>query len=163
MKRIVLLSDTHNYLDDRIHTHLKESDEIWHAGDIGRLEIIDQLRTFSLVRAVYGNIDDGEVRKEFKSLISFSCEDMNIIMTHIGGYPGRYKKEIKEILKENRPNIFISGHSHILKVIYDKELDLIHMNPGAIGNYGIHQVKTILKFKINGNRVQDLNVIEYPR
>ena len=156
MKKIVLLSDTHSSLDEKIFPHLESCDEIWHAGDIGTLDIIDTLKSFSSVRAVYGNIDGGKIRQEFNSISAFKCESVNVIMTHIGGYPGRYAKNIKEMLEIKKPNLFISGHSHILKVIYDKELDILHMNPGAIGNYGIHQVKTILTFNISGKNIKNL-------
>ena len=163
MKNIVLLSDTHNDIDNRIYPHLKTADEIWHAGDIGTLNIINTLESFSSVKAVYGNIDGGKIRQEFNEIASFKCEDVNIIMTHIGGYPGRYAKNIKQLLEIKKPDLFISGHSHILKIMYDKELNILHMNPGAIGNYGIHQVKTILTFNINGKNIENLNVIEYNR
>ena len=163
MKRILLLSDTHNYLDNRIFNHLKECDEIWHAGDIGSIRIIDQLKEFAEIKAVYGNIDGGEIRKELNKILFFKCEEMKIMITHIGGYPGKYQKDIKEIILNKKPDIFISGHSHILKVIHDKDLNLLHMNPGAIGNYGIHKVKTILTFNIQKKKIKDLKVIEYPR
>ena len=163
MKKIVLLSDSHHSLDERIFSYFEECDEIWHAGDIGKLEVTDKLKTFAIIRAVYGNIDGYEIRNEFQETTYFKCEELKVMMTHIGGYPGRYEKGIKEILKDKRPSLFISGHSHILKVIHDKELDIIHMNPGAIGNYGIHKVKTILAFSVDGKEIQDLRVIEFPR
>jgi hypothetical protein len=163
MKKIILLSDSHHSLDERIFPHLKECDEIWHAGDIGNLEVTDKLKTFAPLRAVWGNIDDHTARKEFREITYFKCQKMKVMMTHIGGYPGRYEKGIKEILKDKRPDLFISGHSHILKVIYDKELDILHMNPGSIGNYGWHKVKTILAFTVNGKEIKDLRVIEFPR
>jgi len=163
MRRIILLSDTHHTLDKRFFPHFKECDEIWHAGDIGKLEVTDKLKTFAPVRAVYGNIDGHEIRKEFRKTTYFKCEEVKVMMTHIGGYPGRYEKGIKEILEEKCPDIFISGHSHILKVINDKNLGILHMNPGSTGNFGWHKVKTILAFNIDGKEIKDLKVIEFPR
>ena len=163
MKKIILLSDSHYSLDEKIFPHLEECDEIWHAGDIGRLEVTDTLKTFAPLRAVWGNIDNHKIRKEFREVTYFKCQNLKVMMTHIGGYPGRYEKGIKAILKDKRPNLFISGHSHILKVMHDKELDILHMNPGAIGNYGWHKVKTILSFTVNGKEIKDLRVIEYSR
>ena len=163
MKKIILLSDSHHSLDERIFPNLEECDEIWHAGDIGNLEVADKLKSFAPIRAVWGNIDDYKARKEFRETTFFKCEELKVMMTHIGGYPGRYEKGIKEILEDKHPDLFISGHSHILKVMHDKKLDILHMNPGAIGNYGIHKVKTILAFTINGKEIKDLRVIEFSR
>ena len=163
MKKIILLSDTHNSLDDRFIPYFKNADEIWHAGDIGDIQIIDQLRTYAKVRAVWGNIDDHTVRTEFKETLYFKCENMKIMMTHIGGYPGKYVNRILSIIEQAQPDVFISGHSHILKVIFDKKNKLLHMNPGAIGNFGIHLVKTILSFNIERKKIKDLNIIEFPR
>ena len=163
MKKIILLSDSHHSLDERIFPHLEECDEVWHAGDIGNLEVTDKLKTFAPLRAVWGNIDDHTAKKEFREITYFKCQKMKVMMTHIGGYPGRYEKGIKEILKDKRPDLFISGHSHILKVMHDKELDILHMNPGAIGNYGWHKVKTILAFTVDGKEIKDLRVIEFTR
>lgn len=163
MKKIILLSDTHNSLDDRFIPYFKNADEIWHAGDIGDIQIIDQLRTYAKVRAVWGNIDDHIVRTEFKETLYFKCENMKIMMTHIGGYPGKYVNRILSIIEQAQPDVFISGHSHILKVIFDKKNKLLHMNPGAIGNFGIHLVKTILSFNIERKKIKDLNIIEFPR
>ena len=120
MKKILLISDTHGFIDDKILSYCKSVDEVWHAGDIGSLKIIDQLKEFAPIKAVYGNIDGSEIRKEFEEVISFRCEDIKVMITHIGGYPGRYAKGIKEILKTKKTNLFISGHSHILKVMHDK-------------------------------------------
>ena len=163
MKRIILLSDTHHTLDERIFPHLESCDEIWHAGDIGKLEVTDKLKTFAPLRAVWGNIDDHAARKEFRETTYFKCEQVKVMMTHIGGYPGRYAKGIKDILISKQPNLFITGHSHILKVMNDKKLNILHMNPGAIGNYGWHKVKTILAFDIEGKDIKNLRVIEFPR
>ena len=163
MKRITLLSDTHGELDKRFFPHFKESDEIWHAGDIGSIDIIDKLNTLAPVKAVFGNIDNHIIRRSFKSTLLFKCEKVNVMMTHIGGYPGNYAKGIKDKIKECEPKIFICGHSHILKVMYDKKLKVLHMNPGAVGNYGIHKVKTIIKFIIEEDNIKDLKIIEFPR
>ena len=149
MKKISLLSDTHSVLDERFIPHLKESDEIWHAGDIGSLDIYDKLNEISKVKAVYGNIDNHQIRITLASELFFKCEGVNIYMTHIGGYPGKYSKAVKEKIKRTKPDIFICGHSHILKVMNDKINNLLFINPGAAGNHGIHQVKTIVQFIIN--------------
>ena len=163
MKKIALLSDTHNSLDNRLFSHLSEVDEIWHAGDIGSLKITDTLKEYATIRAVYGNIDNAKIRSEFEETIIFKCEDVKVVMTHIGGYTGKYIKKIIPIIKHEKPNLFISGHSHILKVMYDKKYNLLHMNPGAIGNFGIHTVKTILCFNIDNNNIKNLKVIEFSR
>ena len=163
MRKIILLSDTHNYLDKKIFPYLETCDEIWHAGDIGNWEIINQLNTFAKVRAVYGNIDGKEIRSELEESLQFTCGNMKILMQHIGGYPGNYAKNIRNIIIKEDIDIFISGHSHILKVIYDKELNVLHMNPGSIGNYGHHKVKTIISFIIENKKINDMNVIEFPR
>tara|TARA_B100000700_G_C14695111_1_gene691792 strand:+ start:192 stop:689 length:498 start_codon:yes stop_codon:yes gene_type:complete len=163
MQEIILLSDSHHTLDEKIFPHLEQCDEIWHAGDIGNIKIIDKLKEFAPVRAVWGNIDNHKIRNEFSNIIHFRCENLEVIMTHIGGYPGRYEKGIKKILESKKPDLFISGHSHILKVIHDKKLDILHMNPGAIGNYGIHNVKTMLKFNVEGKKIKNLKVIEFAR
>ena len=163
MKRIGLLSDTHSFLDERVKKHLKNCDEIWHAGDIGSFSVTDTLKTFAKIRVVYGNIDDNTIRTEFKRNLYFKCEKVNVMMTHIGGYPGRYDKKILPLIEQANPDLFICGHSHILKVIYDKKHKLLHMNPGAIGNFGIHTVKTILCFSIDGKEIKDLRVVEFPR
>lgn len=163
MKQIILLSDTHSTLDKRFFPHFDQADEIWHAGDIGNISISDQLKKFGLLRAVWGNIDNTKIRSEFKETICFECEQVKVLMTHIGGYPGKYSAKIHPVIKKEKPNLFISGHSHILKVIYDKNYKLLHMNPGAIGNYGIHKLKTILSFKIRDSEIKDLKVIEFKR
>ena len=163
MKKIVLLSDSHHTLDDRFYPHFKKADEIWHAGDIGDLSVTDKLKTFAPIKAVWGNIDNGTVRRDFKEHLYFRCEEVKVMMTHIGGYPGKYHKKIIPLIEEAKPDLFVSGHSHILKVMYDKKLQVLHMNPGAIGNYGVHKVKTILNFNIEGRKIKDLQVIEFPR
>lgn len=163
MKQIILLSDTHHTLDERFFPHFKKADEIWHAGDIGGLEVTDKLKEFAPIRAVWGNIDNRTTRTEFKGNLYFKCEKVNVMMTHIGGYPGRYDKKILPLIEQANPDLFICGHSHILKVINDKELDLLHMNPGAIGKHGLHRVRTMIQFEISGKKIENLSVIEFKR
>ncbi len=160
MTRILLLSDTHGHMDQRILEYARQADEIWHAGDIGPLRVTDSLKAVKPVRAVYGNIDGKEVRSEFPLDARFQCEKVDVWMTHIGGYPGRYEPRVRDVMKENPPKLFISGHSHILKVQFDKRNDLLHMNPGACGKYGFHQVRTMLRFVIDGAEIRDLEVVE---
>jgi len=163
MKKISLLSDTHSVLDERFIPHLKDSDEIWHAGDIGSLVIYDKLNEISKVKAVYGNIDNHQIRITLASEVFFKCEGLNIYMTHIGGYPGKYSKAVKEKIEKTKPDIFICGHTHILKVMNDKINNLLFINPGAAGNHGIHQVKTIVQFILNEKKISDLKIIELKR
>jgi len=163
MKSIALLSDTHSVLDERFIRHLKNSDEIWHAGDIGSLEIYDKLKTLSNVRAVYGNIDNHKIRITLESELFFKCEGINVYMTHIGGKPGKYSRGIKEKIEKTEPNVFVCGHSHILKIMNDKKNNLLYLNPGAAGDHGIHQVKTIIKFNIDKKNIKDLKIIELKR
>ena len=163
MKKISLLSDTHSVLDETFIPHLKDSDEIWHAGDIGSLVLYDKLNQISKVKAVYGNIDNHQIRITLASEVFFKCEGLNIYMTHIGGYPGKYSKAVKEKIEKTKPDIFICGHSHILKVMNDKINNLLFINPGAAGNHGIHQVKTIVQFIINEKKISDLKIIELKR
>lgn len=160
MKKILLLSDTHSHLDDTILKYVKLADEVWHAGDIGDLAVTDTIKKLKPLRAVYGNIDDGKARLEFPLHNRFQCEGVDVWITHIGGYPGKYNQEIRSEIRQNPPKLFICGHSHILKVQFDKELNLLHMNPGAAGKHGFHQVRTMLQFEIDGDKIQNLNVIE---
>ncbi len=160
MKKILLLSDTHSHIDERILHYASEADEVWHAGDIGDIRVADQLKKVNPFIAVYGNIDNAEIRKEYPLNQRFFCEEVDVLITHIGGYPGKYSPAIKEEISKNPPQLFISGHSHILKVMNDKKLNLLHMNPGAAGISGFHQVRTMLRFKINGKNISDLEVIE---
>lgn len=160
MKKILLLSDTHSYIDDRILTYARQADEVWHAGDIGDLNVTDKLKEIKPLRAVFGNIDNHEARKEFPLNNRFICEGVDVWITHIGGYPNKYSPAIKEEITENPPKLFISGHSHILKVMPDKKLGLLHMNPGACGKHGFHQVRTMLRFEIEGKEIKNLEVIE---
>ncbi|WP_373056575.1 metallophosphoesterase [Zunongwangia sp. H14] len=160
MKKILLLSDTHNYIDDRILHYAGEADEIWHAGDIGNPAVTDALKKINPVIAVYGNIDNAEVRKEFPLNQRFMCEGVEVWITHIGGYPKKYSPAVREEIRKNPPRLFISGHSHILKVMNDKDLGLLHMNPGAAGKQGFHKERTMLRFKIDGASISDLEVIK---
>ena len=160
MKKILLLSDTHGHIDDTILKYAGQADEIWHAGDIGDLSVTDALSEKSVLRAVYGNIDNHTIRKEFPLHQRFKCEEVDVWMTHIGGYPGRYSPVVKDEIDRSPPRLFISGHSHILKVMNDKNLGLLHMNPGACGKYGFHQIRTMLRFIIDGEEIKALEVIE---
>ncbi|MCT4623770.1 MAG: metallophosphatase family protein [Schleiferiaceae bacterium] len=160
MKRITLLSDTHGYLDDRILEFCAWGDEIWHAGDIGNLTVTDQLKEVRPLRGVYGNIDGAKARAEFPLHNRFYCESVDVWITHIGGYPGRYDRKVIPEILNNPPKLFISGHSHILKVMMDKKLQCLHMNPGAAGNHGFHKVRTMLRFEIDEENIQKLEVIE---
>ena len=163
MKKILLISDTHGYIDEKIIKYANKVDEIWHAGDIGDISVTDKLKQIKPLKGVYGNIDDQKIRAEFPLHNRFICEKVSVWITHIGGYPKRYNPKILEELKSNPPDLFICGHSHILKVINDKELDLLHMNPGAIGKYGLHRVRPMIKFEINGKKIENLSVIEFKR
>lgn len=163
MKKILLLSDTHNYIDDAILKYVTQADEVWHAGDIGNLEVTDAIKALKPLRAVYGNIDDAKTRIEFPEHDRFNCEGVEVWMTHIGGYPNKYDKRVKDELIKSPPKLFICGHSHILKVIPDKKLNLLHMNPGAIGKHGLHKVRTMLRFTIDHEKIDNLEVIEFKK
>ena len=160
MTKILLLSDTHSHMDERILDYARQADEVWHAGDIGSLEVTDALEKLRPVRAVYGNIDGAPVRREFPLDNRFACEGVDVWITHIGGYPGKYQSRVREVMQVNPPKLFICGHSHILKVQYDKKFNLLHMNPGACGKAGFHQVRTMLRFTIDGKEIKDLEVVE---
>lgn len=160
MKKIGLLSDTHGFLDDKVFEHFKDCDEVWHAGDIGTVEVADRLAAFKPLRAVYGNIDGDKLRMMFKQHERWMCEGVDVWMTHIGGYPGKYAREVKPEIFMHPPKLFISGHSHILKVMYDKKLGTLHINPGAEGKYGFHNVRTLVRFEIDGTDIRNLEVIE---
>lgn len=160
MKKILLLSDTHSFLDDKILKYVGQADEVWHAGDIGDLHVTDEIKKRKPLRGVYGNIDDDKARMEFPLHNRFYCEEVAVLITHIGGYPGKYNPAIRPILQQNPPKLFICGHSHILKVQFDKTLNLLHMNPGAAGIHGFHQVRTMLRFEIEGAKIQALEIIE---
>ena len=160
MKRIGILSDTHSCWDDRYLLHFADCDEIWHAGDIGSPLIVDRLAAHCPVRAVFGNIDGRELRLRFDEVLSFRVEECNVMMTHIGGYPGRYSPFIRSRIYSERPNLFIAGHSHILKVMYDSTLGCLHVNPGAAGKQGWQAVRTLVKLTVDGKEIKDLEVIE---
>ncbi len=160
MQKILLMSDTHGYIDDNMLEYCKEADEVWHAGDIGSYDLVDEIEKVSILRGVYGNIDGAELRKEFPLDNIFTLEKVKVFLTHIGGYPGRYDKRVRYEILKNKPKLFISGHSHILKVQYDKKHNLLHMNPGAAGKYGFHKVRTMLRFILDGGDIKELEVIE---
>lgn len=161
MHRIGLLSDTHGYLNPKIFHYLENCDELWHAGDIGNLATADTLESFKPFRAVYGNIDGGELRVRYPEDLFFTCEGIHIYMTHIGGYPPKYNKRTKSIIQSKKPDLFISGHSHILKIMRDPNVpDLLHINPGAAGKQGFHKTATVVRFTIDGKKISDLQVIE---
>lgn len=160
MKRIGIMSDTHGLWDDRYALHFKDCDEIWHAGDIGDYTIIERLKEIAPVRAVSGNIDHGEVKRRCPEIEIFNVENVKVLLTHIGGYPGKWSKGMKSILKEERIKLMVDGHSHLLKIMYDPELDLLHINPGAAGNQGWQRVRTLVRLTIDGDDMRDCEVIE---
>jgi len=160
MKKILLLSDTHSHIDERILHFVSEADEVWHAGDIGDLTVTDAISALKPLRAVYGNIDDHKARSSFPLDLKFDCEGMKVWITHIGGYPGKYNQRIRTEIKQNPPQIFVAGHSHILKVQWDKSIQCMHLNPGACGISGFHQMRTMLRFSIDKGTLKDLEVIE---
>ena len=163
MKKIGLLSDTHGWLNPAVFEFFKDCDEIWHVGDIGSTDVADSLSAFKPLRAVYGNIDDQKIRLMFSRVNIFTIENVKVMMTHIGGYPGRYEPGIKELIIKEKPNIFISGHSHILKVMNDHNLHLLHINPGAAGNSGFHKVITMVRFQIDGSEIKNMELYEKKR
>lgn len=159
--KILLLSDTHAYIDQQILSYVEKADEVWHAGDIGSLHVTDAIQAITPLRAVYGNIDSHEIRSHFPEHQRFVSEGVDVWITHIGGYPNRYSPKIKEAIYENPPKLFICGHSHILKVMNDHKLKLLHFNPGAIGKHGFHQKRTMLQFEINNGEIQNLAVVDF--
>jgi putative phosphoesterase len=160
MIRIGLLSDTHSYIDDNILKHFENCDEIWHAGDFGNMEVADKLAAVKPLRGVYGNIDGGDLRKTFPEHLRFNCEKVDVWMTHIGGYPGRYNPVIKNEIYTKPPQLFICGHSHILKVMFDEKIKCLHINPGAAGKQGWHKVRTLIKFCISDEKIHTLEAVE---
>lgn len=160
MKRIGLLSDTHNYLEEEIFRHFEHCDEIWHAGDFGTIQIADKLATFKPLRGVYGNIDGQDIRSVYPEINSFLCEEVKVLMIHIGGYPPKYNPVSRKLIMQEKPKLFISGHSHILKILYDDTLQCLHMNPGAAGRQGWHKVQTLVRFVVDGRNMRDCEVIE---
>lgn len=163
MKKILLLSDTHGYIDDHILKYVNESDEVWHAGDIGSVEVTNIISNIKPLRAVFGNIDGAEIRLSFTKDLVFECEDVKVFMTHIGGRPGRYAKGVSQKLKSTRPKIFICGHSHILKIIFDETHKVLFINPGAVGKHGFHKVRTMVRFQLSKGNVKKMEVIEVNR
>lgn len=163
MLKILLLSDTHSHLDDWMLSHIQWADEVWHAGDIGNVSVTDQIKKLKPLVAVYGNIDGRALRTEFPLDAFFEREGKKIWMTHIGGYPGRYEKRVSILLKKKPVDIFICGHSHILKVIFDDKNNLLHLNPGAAGIYGFHQVRTMLRFVLENGEIKNMEIVEKAR
>ena len=160
MTRIGLISDTHNFLDENVLRHFAACDEIWHAGDFGTSDIAIKLKAHKPLRGVYGNIDGSDIRGEFPEQLVFMCEEVKVLIRHIGGYPPKYNPATKSEILKHRPQLFISGHSHILKVMYDEALACLHMNPGAAGKQGWQRVRTLLRFSIDGKEIKDCEVIE---
>lgn len=163
MKRIGILSDTHGTFDEPLRTFFADVDEIWHAGDFGNIETADAIARFKPLRGVYGNIDGGPTRLAYPAWQLFSCAGVNVMMTHIGGYPNRYERDVEMELRRHRPHLFICGHSHILKVIYDRKLELLHINPGAAGISGFHQVRTAVRLVVSDGQMTEMEVWEAPR
>ena len=160
MKRIGLISDTHHYLDDAVFKHFEKCDEIWHCGDFGIAAIAEQLEQFKPLKGVYGNIDGYDIRSRFPEVLPFTCEDVKVLMIHIGGYPGKYTPLAKAEIGSFQPQLFIAGHSHILKIMYDDKFKCLYMNPGAAGKQGWHKVSTLVRFVIDGTNIRDCEVVE---
>ena len=160
MKKILLLSDTHGHLDDKIIKYVNQADEVWHAGDIGKKEIINNLTEIKPLKAVFGNIDDKEIRLITKEFLYFNYEKNKVLITHIAGYPGKYNKNVNRLISIYKPNILVCGHSHILKVMYDKKNKHLHLNPGAAGISGFHNIRTMLRFKLDSDKIKELEIIE---
>jgi len=163
MKRIGLLSDTHGHIPKKAYEFFADCNEIWHAGDIGNIETAKELAGIKPLKAVYGNIDGQDIRSFYPLYQEFSCEGVKVLMIHIGGYPGRYTPEARALIDEIKPKLFITGHSHILKVINDPKKNLLHINPGAAGKYGMHQIATLIRFVIDGENIRDLEIQELPK
>ena len=163
MKKILLISDTHSHLDDTILKHVNASDEVWHAGDIGVIKVADTLQQLKPFRAVHGNIDDAQVRVSFPEHLFFSCEGLRVLMLHIAGKPGKYIPSAKKLIQQYRPQLFICGHSHILNVSRNESPPFLHMNPGAVGIYGFHAKRTMIRFEIHLGKIQNVEVIEIER
>jgi hypothetical protein len=160
MTRIGLISDTHHFLDESVFEHFKGCDEVWHAGDFGTIELAHKIRQQKILKGVYGNIDGQDIRKEFPEQLVFMCEGVKVLMRHIGGYPPKYNPETKKEILIHKPQLFISGHSHILKIMYDDKLNCLHMNPGAAGKQGWQKARTLIRFVIEGKEMKDCEVIE---
>ena len=160
MKKILLLSDTHSYIDNRILIYAKNCDEVWHAGDIGKIEVLEKLEKIKTTKAVYGNIDDHVLRADLNEIENFYCEKVKVCMIHIAGKPPYYNQKTKELIRTEKPKILVYGHSHILKVTYDKKNELLCINPGAIGKHGFHKKRTMIQFEINVEKIENMNIIE---
>lgn len=160
MKKIGLISDTHGFLDEQVLKHFESCDEIWHAGDFGTGEVADALASFRPLKGVYGNVDGSDIRGRFPEVLRWRCEGVEVLMIHIGGYPGRYSPLAKSEFVKAAPQLFISGHSHLLKVVFDEPNQCLHMNPGAAGRHGWHKMRTIIRFTIDGKNMKDCEVIE---
>lgn len=160
MKQIGLLSDTHSYFEEKVLPYFKDCDEIWHAGDFGNSEVVNKLKSIKPLRGAYGNIDGNDIRAEFPEELIFNCEGVKVFIKHIGGYPGRYAPGVKNKIILEKPQLFISGHSHILKIMFDDKLQCLHINPGAAGKEGWHKVKTIVLFNIDGTEIKNCKVVE---
>lgn len=160
MTKILLLSDSHSYIDNRILEYASQADEIWHCGDFGNMDVIEQLEKIKPLKGAYGNIDNAKIQSEFPEVNRFFCEKLEVVMIHIGGYPGKYSPLAKKEITQKAPKLFISGHSHILKAMYDEKNNLLHLNPGACGKQGWHKVRTMMRFVVDGDEIKDLEVIE---
>ena len=160
MRKILLISDTHSWLDEKLFKYIQSVDEVWHAGDIGDVSVCHEIEKLKPLKAVFGNIDGQEARKLYPENNIFMCEVIKVFITHIGGYPNRYNLEAKKIIEQEKPKLFICGHSHILKVMYDKKYNLLHLNPGACGKHGFHQIKTVLRFAIDSIEIKNMEIIE---
>lgn len=160
MKKILLLSDTHGHLDQKIIKYINGADEVWHAGDIGTTVVADGISSLKPFKGVYGNVDGHELRSQFPENQIFRCEGVKVLMTHIGGYPGRYNARVKKLILKEKPQLYICGHSHILKVVQDRKNNLLHMNPGACGINGFHQIRTLLRFELNQGKIEKLEAVE---
>lgn len=163
MKRIGVISDTHGTFDQTLKEFLRDVDEIWHAGDFGSIELADQIAAFKPLRGVYGNIDGGTMRRAYREFDFFECEGKRVLITHIGGYPRHYSPAAVRMIQSSKPDIFVAGHSHILKVMYDPIYQLLHINPGAAGQYGFHKVRTAIRFTIDGDNIRDMEIGEWSR
>jgi len=163
LKKIGILSDTHGYFHPKIPDVFSQCDEIWHCGDFGSIDVISQLQSIKPLKGVYGNIDGQDIRSYFPEILVFNCENIKVLLMHIGGYPGRYNHGVSSLIKDNKPDLFVCGHSHILKVMHDEKNDLLHINPGAAGKSGIHQVITFIRLSIDGKEIKDIEVAEYPK
>jgi putative phosphoesterase len=160
MTKIGLISDTHGFLDPKIYQYLQHVDEIWHAGDVGSIQVIDELNAFKKTRGVFGNIDDHLLRLVWPEHLFFMCEKKRVLISHIGGKPGKYRQDSYAMIKQHKPDIFVCGHSHTLLVQYDKHINALWLNPGACGNKGFHKVSTLIRFEIDGDKIQNMEVIE---